>query len=51
MALALTLIVAAIVLGIVGLVVKALKWALIIAVIVFLVGLFRGFMARRTTSR
>jgi hypothetical protein len=28
-------------------VVKALKWALITALIVFLVGVFRGFVARR----
>ena len=44
---ALLLILLAIALGVVGLVVKALKWALIIAVIVFLVGLFRGFVALR----
>lgn len=44
---ALFLIVAAIVLGILALIVKALKWALIIAVVLFAVGLFRGFVARR----
>lgn len=45
---ALVLVAAAIVLAILGLVLKALKWMLIIAIVLFLVGLFRGFTARRT---
>jgi len=39
------LIVLAIVLGVLGLVVKTLKWLIIVAVVLFLFGLLRGWMA------
>ncbi len=39
------------VLLILGLVLKALKWLIIIAVVVWVVGAVRGFMARRSSSR
>jgi len=49
------LVAAAIVLGLIlfvlGLAVKALKWLIIIAVVVWLVGLFRGYQARRGGTR
>ena len=49
MALALLLILLALVLGGVGLAVTALKWLLIVALVVFVVGLFAGYSGRRTT--
>lgn len=49
MGLVLFLIVLALVLGVIGLVVRALKWLLIIAVALFVASLIRG-MARRNTS-
>jgi hypothetical protein len=46
---------AAILLGlvllIVGLIAKALKWLIIIAVVVWLVGLYRGYQVRRGAGR
>jgi hypothetical protein len=47
MGLVLTLIVVALLLGVIGLVVRALKWLLYIAVAVFVVGLVRGWLAQR----
>jgi hypothetical protein len=45
------LVLAAIVLGaillVLGIVIKAAKWLIIIAIVVWLVGAVRGFMARR----
>ncbi len=49
------LVAAAIVVGLIllvlGLALKALKWLIIIAVIVWLVGAFRGWQARRGAGR
>lgn len=47
MGLVLALIVLAVVLGLVGLFVAALKWLLIVAVVLFVVGLARGVIAGR----
>ena len=47
MPLVLLLIVVAIALGAIGLAVKALKWLLIISLIVFLAGAFAGWKVRR----
>ena len=44
------LIIAAIVLGILALVIKALKWLLIIAVVVFVAGLITGWVQRRRSA-
>ena len=41
----------ALILLILGLAVKALKWLIIIAVVVWMVGAVRGFLARRSSSR
>jgi hypothetical protein len=43
------LIVLALILGIIGIVARALRWLLIIAAVVFVVGLVRGAAARKTT--
>jgi hypothetical protein len=48
MGLVLLLIVLAIAFGAIGLVVAALKWLLIIAVVLFVLGLVSGAKARRT---
>jgi hypothetical protein len=49
------LVVAAVVIGLIllvlGIAVKALKWLIIIAVVVWLVGAFRGWQARRGAGR
>jgi hypothetical protein len=50
MGLVVLLIVLAIILGAIGLAVAALKWLLIIAAIVFVVGLIRGVTAGRTRT-
>jgi hypothetical protein len=49
MGLVLAAIAVGLVLLILGLVVKALKWLIIIAVVVWLAGLVRAFLARRNT--
>ena len=51
MPLILLLIVAGIILLVLGLVLKALKWLIIIAVVVWVVAAVRGFIARRSSSR
>lgn len=51
MPLVLLLIVAGIILLVLGLALKALKWLIIIAVVVWVVAAVRGFMARRSSSR
>ncbi len=50
MGLVIALIVIALVLGAVGIVAEALRWLLIIAAVVLLVGLVRGVMARGTSG-
>lgn len=47
MGLVLALIVLALVLGVIGLVVRALKWLVYIAIAVLVVGLVRGWLAQR----
>lgn len=47
MGLVLALIVLALILGVVGLVVRAVRWLLIIAVVVLLAGIARGVLARK----
>jgi hypothetical protein len=49
MGLVIALIVLAVVLGLVGLFVAALKWLLIIAVVLLVIGLARGVIAGRRT--
>jgi hypothetical protein len=49
--LVLLLIVAGIILLVLGLALKALKWLIIIAVVVWGVAAVRGFLARRSSSR
>ena len=49
MAAAIVLIVLALLIGGVGLAVSALKWMLIIAAVLFLVGIIAGFGGRRRT--
>jgi hypothetical protein len=49
--LVLLLIVAGIILLVLGLALKALKWLIIIAVVVWVVAAVRGFLARRSSSR
>jgi hypothetical protein len=49
--LVLLLIVAGIILLVLGLALKALKWLIIIAVVVWVVAAVRGFIARRSSSR
>ena len=44
-------VVVGLVLLILGLVVHALKWLIIIAVVVWLFGAVRGFLARRSSTR
>ena len=51
MAVVLLALVVGLILLILGLVLKALKWLIIIAVVVWIVGIIRGFMARRSSSR
>ena len=51
MPLVLLLIVAGIILLVLGLALKALKWLIIIAVVVWVVAAVRGFLARRSSSR
>ena len=51
MGLVLLLIVLAIVFALVGLIFTALKWLLIIAAVLFVVGLVRGAGARRSGTR
>ena len=51
MPLVLLLIVAGIILLVLGLALKALKWLIIIAVVVWVVAAVRGFIARRSSSR
>lgn len=50
MGLVLTLIVIALVLGVIGLVVRALKWLLILALALLAAGLIRGYAARKTDA-
>jgi hypothetical protein len=47
----LLLVVAGIILLVLGLALKALKWLIIIAVVVWVVAAVRGFIARRSGSR
>jgi hypothetical protein len=47
----LLLIVAGIIFLVLGLALKALKWLIIIAVVLWLVAAVRGFIARRSSSR
>jgi hypothetical protein len=49
--LVLLLVVAGIILLVLGLALKALKWLIIIAVVVWVVAAVRGFLARRSSSR
>jgi hypothetical protein len=49
MGLVIALIVIALVLGVIGVIAEALWWLLVIAAVVFVVGLVRGVMARNTT--
>jgi hypothetical protein len=49
--LVLLLIVAGIILLVLGLALKALKWLIIVAVVVWVVAAVRGFLARRSSSR
>jgi hypothetical protein len=49
--LVLLLIVAGIILLVLALAVKALKWLIIIAVVVWVIAAVRGFIARRSSSR
>jgi hypothetical protein len=49
--LVLLLVAAGLILLILGLVVKALKWLIIIAIVVWVVGAVRGWLARRSSSR
>jgi hypothetical protein len=49
MGLVIALIVIALVLGAIGIIAEALWWLLVIAAIVFVVGLVRGVMARGTS--
>lgn len=51
MPLVLLLIVAGIIVLVLGLAIKALKWLIIIAVVIWLVAAVRGFLARRSSSR
>jgi hypothetical protein len=44
------LIVLALLLGVIGLAVRAVRWLLIIAAVVFVVGLVRGAAARKTAG-
>ncbi len=50
MGLVLTLIVIALVLGVIGLIARAVRWLLIIAAAFLVAGLVRGAMARKTTT-
>ncbi|MDP9820618.1 hypothetical protein [Nocardioides massiliensis] len=45
------LIVVAIILGVIGLVVEAVKWLLIIAAALFVIGLVRAFFAGRGSAK
>jgi hypothetical protein len=49
--LVLLLIVAGIIVLVLALALKALKWLIIIAVVIWLVAAVRGFIARRSSSR
>jgi hypothetical protein len=49
--LVLLFILAGIIVLVLGLVLKALKWLIIIAVVLWLVAAARGFIARRSSSR
>jgi hypothetical protein len=51
MGLVLLLIVAGIIVLVLALALKALKWLIIIAVVIWLVAAVRGFIARRSSSR
>ena len=51
MGLVLLFIVAGIIVLVLALVLKALKWLIIIAVVLWLVAAVRGFIARRSSSR
>jgi hypothetical protein len=48
--LVLALILIALVLGVIGLVARAVRWLLIIAAVLFVAGLVRGVMARGKTT-
>jgi hypothetical protein len=50
MGLVIGLIVLALILGVIGLVARAVRWLLIIAAVVFVVGLVRGATARKKTT-
>lgn len=50
MGLVLALIVLAVIFGVIGLVVRALKWLLILAVALLVAGLIRGYAARDTSA-
>ncbi len=50
MAVALVLIVLALAVGVLGLVVSALKWVLIIAAALFIAGAVAGWLRRKTTA-
>jgi hypothetical protein len=50
LAIAGALIAVALVLGVLGLVLRAVRWLLIIAAIVFVVGAVAGFLGRRSTE-
>ena len=49
--LVIALIVLAVIFGVVGLLVEALQWLLIIGVVLLLIGLFRAFMSGRSSGR
>jgi hypothetical protein len=51
MGIVIALIVLAIILGAIGLIVAAAKWALIIALVLLIAGLVRGFMSRGSGTR
>jgi hypothetical protein len=51
MGLLLALIVLAVIFGVVGLAVSALKWLLIIAAVLLIIAVFRGIMARGRGTR
>lgn len=50
MGLALGLILLAILFAVLGIVLKAVKWLIIVAVVLFLFGLVKGFLARGKTG-
>jgi hypothetical protein len=50
LAIAGALIAAALILGVLGLVLRALRWLLVIAAVVLLIGAVTGFLGRRATE-